>query len=133
MVGQFAEVCRRRGVKVNAGKIKVMVLNGEEGLECEVHVDQIWLEQVSEFKYLGCFLDESGLDGTECRRKVASGRGVAGPIRSLVNARELELECTRVLHETLLIPILMYGSETYERRRRYLELGLYRWTTSKDC
>ena len=33
MVGQFAEVCRRRGLKVNASKSKVMVLNGEERLE----------------------------------------------------------------------------------------------------
>ena len=32
MVGRFAEVCRRRGFKVNAVKSKVMVLNGEEGL-----------------------------------------------------------------------------------------------------
>ena len=30
MVGQFTEVCRRRGLKVNAGKSKTMVLNGEE-------------------------------------------------------------------------------------------------------
>ena len=29
MVGRFAEVCRRRGLKVNAGKSKVMVLNRE--------------------------------------------------------------------------------------------------------
>ena len=34
MVGQFAEVCRKRGLKVKAGKSKVMVLNGEERLEC---------------------------------------------------------------------------------------------------
>ena len=32
MVGQFAKVCRRRGLKINAGKSKMMVLNGEEGL-----------------------------------------------------------------------------------------------------
>ena len=32
MVGWFAEVCRRIGLKVNAGKIKVMILNGEEGI-----------------------------------------------------------------------------------------------------
>ena len=51
MVGRF-EVCMRRGLKVNAGKSKVMVLNGEEGLECEVHIDGIRLEHVSEFKYL---------------------------------------------------------------------------------
>ena len=55
MVGQFAEVCRRRGMKVNAGKSKMMVLNGEEELECEVHVDGFCLDHVLEFKYLGCF------------------------------------------------------------------------------
>ena len=31
MVRCFAEVCRRRGLKVNTGKSKVMVLGGEEG------------------------------------------------------------------------------------------------------
>ena len=41
MVGQFVELCRRRGLKDNAGKSKVMVINGEEGLECEVHKDGV--------------------------------------------------------------------------------------------
>ena len=36
MVGRFVEMCRRRGVKVNAGKCKVMIMNEEEGLECEL-------------------------------------------------------------------------------------------------
>ena len=42
-----------------------MVLGGEEGLECEVCVDGMWLEHISEFKYLGCVLYESGRDGGE--------------------------------------------------------------------
>ena len=72
MVRRFAEVCRRRGLKANVVKSKVMVLNGEEGLESEVHVDGIRIEHVSEFKYLGCVLDEAGPDGEECSKKVAS-------------------------------------------------------------
>ena len=88
------------------------VMNGEEGFECEVYVDRIRLEHVSKLKYLGCVLDESGTDGGECSRKMASGRRVAGAIRSLVNAMDLQLECARVLHETMLVPVLMYGSET---------------------
>ena len=44
---QFAGVCRRRGLKVNASKSKVMVLNEEEGFECEVHLDGIRFEHVS--------------------------------------------------------------------------------------
>ena len=54
MVGRFAEVCRRKGLKVSTGKSKVMVLNGEEESKCEVYVDGIRLEHVSEFKYLEC-------------------------------------------------------------------------------
>ena len=43
---------------------------------------------------------------------MASGRRDAGVIRSLVNARDLQLERARVLYETLLVAVLMYGSET---------------------
>ena len=55
IVGRFIEVCRRRDLKVNAGRSKVMLLSGEEGLECEVCVNG--------------YVDEA-----ECSRKVASGR-----------------------------------------------------------
>ena len=44
-------------------------------------------------------------------KKVASGRRVAGVTRSLVNARGLYLECARILHESLFVPVLFYGSE----------------------
>ena len=45
-------MCRRE-LKVNAGKSKIIVLNGKDGFECEVYVDGIRFEYVSEFKYLG--------------------------------------------------------------------------------
>ena len=48
MVRCFVEVCKRRGLKVKAGKSKVMVLGREEGMECEVHIDRICLEHVLE-------------------------------------------------------------------------------------
>ena len=41
-----------------------------------------------------------------------SGRKVVAAIRSLDNAKGLHLECLRVLHETLLVNVLFYGSET---------------------
>ena len=78
---------------MKAGESKVIVLNGKEGLECEVYVDGICLEHVSKFKYLGCVLDESGTEDAECSKRVVSERKVVGVISSLVNARDLELEC----------------------------------------
>ena len=61
---------------------------------------------------MGYVLDESGADGAEGSRKVVKRRKVTGVIRSLVNARHLQLECDRVLHETLLAPVLIYCSDT---------------------
>ena len=56
---------------------------------------------------MGCVLNESGTDETQCSR-----RRVAGAIRSRVIARSLQFECARVLHESLLVPVFTYGSET---------------------
>ena len=75
-------------------------------------------------------MDKSGTDGVECSREVASGRRVAGDIRFLVNARDLQLECSRVLHESLLV--LTYGSETMILKKERLGKGLCR-CTSEDC
>ena len=47
-----------------------------------------------------------------------NGRRVAGAIRSLVKARDSQLECARVLHETFFVPVLMYGSETMVWREK---------------
>ena len=52
---------------------------------------------------------------------MASARRVAGAIRSLVNARDLQLECSRVLRETLFVPVLIYRSERmiWKEKERY--------------
>ena len=47
VVGRFVEVCKRRGLKVNAGKSKVMVLGGEEKLKREVCVNGMRLEHLN--------------------------------------------------------------------------------------
>ena len=46
------------------------------------------------------------------RGKVESERKVAGIIRSLVNVMGLQLQCARVLHQTFLAHVLIYGNET---------------------
>ena len=82
------------------------MLGGEERLECEVCVEGIRLKNFSEFKYWGFVLDESGTDEAVCSRKLVSGRRVAVAIRCL------QFERTRVYYESLLVLVLMYGSET---------------------
>ena len=109
IVGYFVGVCRR-GLKVNAGNSKVMVLGGEGELECEVCVDRIRLQHISNLNIWDVFW--TNLVHMRTWRKVESGRGVADAISSLVNNRGFQLECPRVLYESLLMAVLMCGSET---------------------
>ena len=64
----------------------MMVLGGEEGVECEVCVDWMRFENLLEYKDFGCVLNESGINEVETSRKVVSRRRVVGISRSLVNA-----------------------------------------------
>ena len=70
-----------------------MMLGGKKGLACKFCIEGIRLEQISEFKYLGCVLDESGTDEAECSRKVASRRMVA------VNAKSLPQKLKKVFSD----------------------------------
>ena len=56
--GRSVELCKRRGLKLNADKTNLMVLPWKEELECEIRVDGARLEQVSELKYFGYGLDK---------------------------------------------------------------------------
>ena len=83
------------------------------------------MEHVLEFKYFCYVLDQSGTDDAVCHRKVVSRRKVE-VIKSLVNARALHLEYARVLHKTLIMPILKCGIEIMiQKEGRGLGLGLY--------
>ena len=43
---------------------------------------------------------------------MGSGRRVASAIRSLVHAKDLQIESAKVFHETLFVPVLTCGSTT---------------------
>ena len=107
----------KRGLKVNTNKSKVVIFGGKEGLECGIRVDGEQLEQASELKYFECVLDESGMDVTECHRKVASERKLHMPSGHWLMIGVCRLSVLGSF-EGLLVPILPYGSETMIMERK---------------
>ena len=103
-----------------------MVLGKEGGQVWKIIVNGSGLGQVSHFKYLRYMVAEFGTYGAEYR-KVVSGRKVAVAIISQVNTQSLQLGCTRVLYEALVVPIILYGE-----RKKNLRLELYRCTLEKQ-
>ena len=73
-------------------------------------MDGARLQQVPDFKCLGCVLDELGTDDVECRRKVVSKGKAADAIRFQVSARGMQFGCARVPCDSLLVPAGLCGS-----------------------
>ena len=57
-------------------------------------------------------------------------RKVTDSIRVMVNARGLQLECARFLHDTLLVSVLIDGRETmiWKEKERF-RIKMYKLTT----
>ena len=120
-VGWMVEVCRRRGLKINEGKSKMMVLNGEEGRE-----------RVSEFKYL-FWTNQVQMEQNAVGRWRAGG-GMQVPLGPWLMSGICSLSVLEsCIKHCLYLFLCMTMKQYYVRRRRDLELGLCRWTTSEDC
>ena len=62
-----------------------------------------------------------------------SRRMGAGAIRALVNARSLQLDCARVLHESLLLPVLAYGGRKERSRICAVQIDKFRGLLVISC
>jgi hypothetical protein len=132
LVNGFTEVCKRRNLKMNADKCKVMVFERSGESECEITIDGEVLEVVNEFKYLGSVLEKKGGCDRDVNNRVVHGRRVAGIMSKIVNKHGLSVDCSRGLYESMLVPTLLYGSETIfvnerdESRIRAVEMDFLR-------
>ena len=86
-----------------------------------VHVDGILLEHVSEFKYMGCILDESDTDGTVGRWQVVGGLQVPSCPWLILGICVLLKSCMK---HCLCLFLCMTMRQCYGRRRTDLGLGL---------
>ena len=65
------------------------------------------MEHVLEFKYLGFVGGKSDTHEAECCKEMANKRKEADTIKYVVDAKCLLLECAKVLHENVIVPVLM--------------------------
>ena len=108
----FNEVCKRRLLKINAGKSKVMVVERNGHSVPEVTIDGTVLEVVDKFTYLGALLDKRGLGEAEVSSRVKKGRKVVGCVGELKRKYKMRGDALRSIHEGVLVPTLTYGCET---------------------
>ena len=120
LVTEFGSVCERRKLRVNVGKSRVM-LNGEA------------LEGVDQFKYLGSVIAANGGVEADVHHRVNEGCKVLGALEGVMKNRGLGMNVKKVLYEKVVVPTVMYGSESLGMKvteRQKLNVFEYDWCVS---
>lgn len=119
MLSVMNEGCKEKGMKVNVKKTKVMVFERSLTVtECLVMLENERVEQVESFVYLGSMFTRDGLYDEDIERRVNAGNKVYGALGSLVKSRHISQRAKLAVHDAVLAPTLMYGSESWVWKKR---------------
>ncbi len=129
IVDEFDRVCKSRKLKVNAGKIKVMVFKRareqtinfakpykvelEAVLGCKIWFGKEKMEEVNEFKYLGTILCKHGSMEGEIRERTVKGRQVMRVLERVMKGRNVSIAVKKGIRNCVILPTLSYASETW--------------------
>jgi hypothetical protein len=120
LVDLVSGACKEMHLSVNVPKTKVVVFEkGENVTECKIQIDGQWLDQVNEFVYLGSLFHRDGsLDG-EIERRVNACLRVVGATGKICRDQDIDMKCKLAVYESVLIPTLTYGSETWVMLKKH--------------
>lgn len=106
------------GLKINPGKTKYMFASSSEARRNDfpqnVNIGQHHFEVVKEFIYLGSSVNVTNNTAEEIIRRIVLGSRCLFGLSNLLRSKHLT-RCTKIqIYHTLILPIVMYGSESWE-------------------
>ncbi len=126
LVEKFGRVCKRRKLKVNGSKSKVMrCMRLVDGRRMNVTPDGEVLEEVECFKYLGSRVAvDEGIAGEVKFRMNEVGK-VCGGMKRVFKCRSLGMSAKTRLYEGIVVATALYGSETWNIGEEEIECNVY--------
>ena len=111
---------KRKGMKVNVSKTKVMVFERDEYVtDCNIVIDGEKVEEVKEFVYLGSKFTKDGTCESDIERRVNAGNMVNGALYAFMNSQKVSQKARLAVHRGVLVPTLMYGSESWVWQKKH--------------
>ena len=91
----------------------------KQGEDCKVCVDGKEIEQVQNMKYLGAILSADGTCEEEIEHRVGAAARMIGAMRKeVLKRRELKKATKMRVYNAMVIPTMLYGSETWTMMKR---------------
>ena len=91
----------------------VMSRDQNAGRIQSVWIDNSTFERVEEFKYLGTNLTNQNSIAEEIKSRLRSGNACYHSVQKLSSSRLLSKNLKIKIHRTIILPIVLYGCETW--------------------
>ena len=117
------------GLEVNADKTRYMIMSRVQnaGRSHSMKTDNIFIERVEEFKYLGTALTNKNYVQEEIKSRLKLGNASYYSVQNLLSSSLLSKKLNIKIYRTIILPVVLYGCETWsltlreERRLRVFE------------
>ena len=108
------------GLSMDPSKTKVMF--SENATTSMVAVDGNVIEKVDRYVYLGKTVTQAGDLLPEIKRCTAQGWGAFSKVANIMKSRKTSVNTKRKVHNEYVLPVMVYGSETWALKKAHMEL-----------
>ena len=108
------------GLSMNLSKTKVML--NESATTYTVAVDGNTIEKVDRYVYLGKTVTQAGDLLPEIKRRIALGWAAFSKVANIMKSRKASMNVKRKVHNEYVLPVMVYGSETWALKKAHMEL-----------
>ena len=108
------------GLSMNLSKTKVML--NENATTSTVAVDRNTIGKVDRYVYLGKTVTQAEDLLRESKRRTALGWAAFSKVANNMKSRKTSMNIKRKVHNEYVLPVMVYGSETWAQKKAHMEL-----------
>ncbi|KAL4084379.1 hypothetical protein QTP88_028202 [Uroleucon formosanum] len=118
---QLINAAKRVGLEINAEKTEYMVVQRHEQIGCRnevLEVENYKFKRVQQFKYLGTLITQPNEIGTKIKARIQAANKCYFDLTKLLKSRVISKNLKSQIYQTLIKPVVTYGSETWSMRKK---------------
>jgi len=132
LMDEITESSMRYGLYINTNKTKFMIISKEDITGVHININQIRIERVHKYQYLGTVINEQWENAEEIKCCIGKARDVFNSISASFKSHNLSLHLKIRLLRCYVFSTLLYGVKTWtltkgtSNKLDAFELWLYR-------
>lgn len=117
MLQQLADESGKVGLTMSTTKTKIMSNANRE----KIYVNQLEIEYVNEYVYLGQIISPNDQNNKEVDRRVCNTWKRFWALKEVMKNRDIPMTAKTKLHDTCILPCMIYGCQTWALTKRNME------------